>query len=85
MTTNKPVHQIKEGRVRAAIWANEGKDGVRHTVTLERFYKQGESIKSASSFYLDDIERLEKVLSQAKSWLTEQATAAEAPVAEEVA
>jgi hypothetical protein len=46
-------------------------------VTLERSYKQGDSLKSASSFYLDDIERLEKVLSEAKSWLTQQAPAAE--------
>lgn len=78
MTTNKPVHEIKERRIRAAIWANQNKDGigVRHSFTVERLYKQKESWKTASSFYLDDIELLEKVLSEAKSWLTQQATAA---------
>lgn len=81
MTANKPVNEIKEGRVRAAIWANEGTNGLRHSLTFERLYKQGESWKRASSFYPDDIERLEKVLTQAKGWLSQQA----APPAEDIA
>jgi hypothetical protein len=70
MTTNKPVHEIKEGRIRAAIWANDGKNGIRYTVTLERLYKQEGSWKKASSFYLDDIETLmTKVLPAVSSWI----------------
>jgi hypothetical protein len=77
MTNNKPVHQIKEGRVRAAFWSIGHGSPNGYTFTFERLYKQKESWKSASSFYIDDIERLEKVLSEAKSWFTQQAPAAE--------
>ena len=82
MTTNKPVHEIKEGRIRAAIWANEGPNGTRHTVTLERLYKQEGSWKRAASFYADDVPQLSKVLTEAQGWISSQAAA---PVAEEVA
>ncbi len=80
MTTNKPIHEIKEGRVRAAIWANDGKNGTRHTVTLQRLYKQEGTWKRATSFYADDVPLLTTVLTEAQRWISEQA-----PVAEEVA
>jgi hypothetical protein len=81
-TTNKPVHEIKQGRIRAAIWANESQSGTRHTVSLERLYKQEGSWKRATSFYADDVPNLTKVLTEAQGWISSQATA---PVAEEVA
>lgn len=76
MTTNKPVHQIKEGRVRAAFWQSGSWSTSQYIFKLERLYKEREFWKSSQNFYLDDIERLEKVLSEARSWLTQQATAA---------
>ena len=76
MTNNKPIHQLKEGRVRAAIWPTGSGGAHGYSFTFERLYKQKESWKSASSFYIDDIERLEKVLSEARSWFAQQATAA---------
>jgi len=33
-TGNRPVHEIRLGRVRAAIWENETKNGPRHNVTF---------------------------------------------------
>lgn len=80
MTTNKPVHEIKQGRIRAAIWINEGKNGTRHTVTLQRLYKQEGTWKRATSFYADDVPLLTQVLAEAQGWISSQA-----PVAEEVA
>jgi hypothetical protein len=77
MTTNKPVHQIKEGRVRAAFWSVGRGSPSGYTFRVERLYKEREFWKSTSSFYVDDIERLEKVLSQARSWFAQQAPAAE--------
>ena len=77
MTTNKPVHEIKEGRIRAAIWANGEGGDTRYTVTLERLYKKDGSWKRATSFYADDVENLTKVLADAKSWISSKAQAAE--------
>jgi hypothetical protein len=30
----RPVHEIRLGRIRAAIWENETQNGTRHNVTL---------------------------------------------------
>ncbi len=77
MTTNKPVHEIKQGRIRAAIWINEGKNGTRHTVTLQRLYKQEGTWKRATSFYADDVPLLTQVLAEAQGWISSQAAVAE--------
>ena len=42
MVQTRPVHEIRLGPVRAAIWANETEVGIRHSVTLERLYKDAE-------------------------------------------
>ena len=42
-TKNKPVHDIRLGAIKAAIWANSTPKGIRHSVTLTRLYKDGES------------------------------------------
>ena len=41
--TNRPVNEIRLGRIKAAIWENESKDGlIRHNVKLTRIYKDGD-------------------------------------------
>ena len=42
-TKNKPVHDIRLGAIKAAIWANSTPKGTRHSVTLTRLYKDGEA------------------------------------------
>ena len=34
-----PVHEVRLGRVRAAVWENDTKNGAMHNVTLTRLYK----------------------------------------------
>ena len=38
----RPVHEVRVGRIRAAIWENDTQNGTRHNVTLSRLYKDGE-------------------------------------------
>ena len=43
MEKKKPIHEIRLGRVRAAIWENEGDgDRVHYGVTFSRLYKDGD-------------------------------------------
>jgi len=72
MATNKPIHEIRLGKVKAAIWANDTSSGVRHNVTIERLYKDGDDWKSTSSFGRDDLPLACKVLDQAHTWIFEQ-------------
>lgn len=66
---NKPVHEIRVGRVKAVIWANETPNGPRHAVTLCRIYKTDDGWRSAENFSREDIPLAIKVLVRAHDWM----------------
>jgi hypothetical protein len=70
-----PMHEIRLGRIRAAIWENETQNGTRHNVTVSRLYKDGDEWKDSSSFGRDDLPLVAKVLDRCHSWIFEQAAA----------
>ena len=45
-----PVHEVRLGRIKAAVWENTTENGVRHNVTLSRLYKDGTQWKDSASF-----------------------------------
>ena len=65
----RPVHEIRMGRIKATIWENETRDGIRHNVSLTRIYKDGETWKDSTSFGRDDLPLLAKVADLAHSWV----------------
>lgn len=67
-----PVHEIRLGRIRAAIWENETQNGTRHNVTVSRLYKDGDDWKDSSSFGRDDLPLVGKVLDRCHSWIFDQ-------------
>ncbi len=71
---NRPVHEIRFGRIRAAIWQNETEAGTRHNVTISRLYKDGDDWKDSASFGRDDLPLVAKVCDQAHSWIFEQSS-----------
>jgi len=66
----RPVHEVRLGLVKAAIWANATREGVIHNVTFERSYKDGDEWKSTQSFGHDDLLKVAKLADQAHSWIT---------------
>lgn len=77
-STHKPVHTIRLGRVKAAIWANTTDMGIRHNVTVQRLYKKDDQWLSTDSFGRDDLPLVCKVMSLAHTWLYEKHEPAEA-------
>jgi hypothetical protein len=73
MAKQKPIHEVRLGSVKAAIWENQTESGTRHNVTVSRIYKDGEEWKSTDSFGRDDLLLLAKVLDQAHTWIFENA------------
>ena len=65
----KPVHEIRLGRIKAAIWANETENGVRHNVTISRLYKDGDEWKTSHSFGRDELPLVEKIADLAHAWI----------------
>ena len=74
-TKARPVHEVRLGRIRAAIWANETQNGTRHNVTISRIYKDGDEWKDSSSFGRDDLPLVYKVADLAHSWIFENGSA----------
>ena len=72
----RPVHEIRMGRIRAAIWENETQKGTRHNVTLSRLYKDGDDWRDSASFGRDDLPLVAKVADRAHSWIFEAASQA---------
>ena len=71
---NRPVHEVRIGSIKAAIWANEGNQGVFYNVTLSRVYKdQQRGWQTASTFGRDDLLVVAKVADLAHTWICEQA------------
>lgn len=67
----RPVHEVRMGRIRAAIWQNETENGTRHNVTVSRLYKDGDDWKDSASFGRDDLPLVAKVCDLAHSWIFE--------------
>jgi hypothetical protein len=68
-SSRKPVHEIRLGAVKAAIWANDTQSGVRHNVTIQRLYKDGDDWKTTESFGRDDLPLVGKVADMAHTWI----------------
>ena len=65
MTEKAPAQKLRCGPVEVAIWANEGKSGTFYNVTASRSFMTGEKRNYTSSFGLEDIPILEKLLAEA--------------------
>lgn len=70
----KPVHDIRIGSVRAAIWKNDTPAGVRFNATFSRLYRDKDAgeWRSTESFGRDDLLLLSKVADHVHSWICEQ-------------
>jgi hypothetical protein len=68
----KPIHEVRLGHIKAAVWRNETEVGVRYNVTFSRLYKDGDNWQSTESFGRDDLLLLAKVADQTHSWICAQ-------------
>ncbi len=74
MTRQKPIHQIRVGLLRAAVWQNDPEDrSPRFNVSITRAYKQGEEWKESRSFTRDDLPVVAKLADLAFAWIVLQA------------
>ena len=66
---NRPIHEIRLGHVKCAIFANETQAGVRHNVKLSRLYRDGEKWATTQVFGRDDLPLVSKVTDLAHTWI----------------
>ena len=70
---DRPVHEVRLGKVKAAIWRNDGDYGTRHNVTFSRIFKTENGWDNSTSFGRDDLPLVEKVANLAHLWIYENA------------
>ncbi len=75
----KPVHEVRLGYIKAAVWKNETETGARYNATFTRLYKDGDHWNSTDSFGRDDLLLLAKVADQTHSWICAQNQEAKGP------
>jgi hypothetical protein len=68
----KPIHEVRLGSIKAAVWKNDTETGVRYNVTFSRLYKDHNQWQSTDSFGRDDLLMLGKVADLAHSWIFAQ-------------
>lgn len=79
-SNNRPVHTIRYGTVRAAIWRNVVDLGAAsremYNVTFSRSYRDGDNQwKDSASFGADDLLVLAKAADEAHTWVSRQRSA----------
>jgi hypothetical protein len=76
---NRPVHTIRYGVIRAAIWKNVVDNGSvprdSYNVTFSRGYNDGKQWKDSASFGVDDLLVLAKIADEAHTWIAKQRSA----------
>lgn len=70
-TKERPVKEIRRGRIKAVIWGNETEKGTRYNVQLRRIYKEGDKWEQSDSFGVDDLLVVAKVADEAYSFITD--------------
>jgi hypothetical protein len=68
----RPAHEVRLGRIKATIWANQGDKGTWYNVTLSRSYKDGDEWKSSTSFGRDELLTVAKAADLANTWIHNQ-------------
>jgi hypothetical protein len=75
---NKPVHEVRLGRIRAAVWLNDTENGPRYNVQITRLYKdQKDKWKDSASFGREDLPLVAKVADLAMVWIYENPAGSE--------
>lgn len=72
MTQDRPVHEIRMGKIRAAVWKHPMENGVRYSVSIKRIYKTEKGWESTASFGRDDLPLVAKVADMMHTWIYEQ-------------
>ena len=74
----KPVHEIRLGRIRAAVWLNETENGPRYNVQISRLHKdKADQWKDSTSFGREDLPLVATVADRAMVWIYENPAGSE--------
>ena len=71
----KPIHEIRLGLIKARIWRKNSRNGLRHTVSAVRLFRNGDVWKESNRFGRDDLPVLRLAIDRAHTWILEHSGA----------
>jgi hypothetical protein len=71
-STSKPVHEIRLGQIRAAVWANETQGRQWFNVSITRSFQDQGKWKEWPSYARDDLPIVSMVADMAYAWIWSQ-------------
>ena len=67
-TSNQPVETLRDGRLKATVWENDGEKGVYHTVKLAKVYQDKDGqLQETSSFSAGELLRIAELARESHS------------------
>ena len=69
MNAEKPIHEIRLGKIKVSLWANRADNGMRYNATVCRLYRDGDNWKTSESFGRDELPLVIKALDMAHTWM----------------
>lgn len=72
VVANRPVHEIRLGKVKAAIWRKETEHGPRYSVVFGRIYRTEQGWETSTSFGRDELPLVTRVSDLVHLWIYEQ-------------
>ena len=66
---DRPVHEIRLGRIKAAIWRNENESSTWFSVSITRIYKTESGWETSNTFSRDELPLVSKVADMAHTWI----------------
>lgn len=80
MSNNAPVYEVKIGRVRGTVWANESENGTWYAVAFSKLYKdRDDKWQDSVYFSKEDLPLLIKAADQLHTWLYQPVEKEEGP------
>ena len=78
--SSQPIQEIRLGLIRASIWENATKHGVRYSIIFTKLYKAADRWQDTAHFSRDDLPLVSKVADLAHAWILQQTQRLTAPV-----
>lgn len=71
----QPAHEIRRGLIKARIWRKKTSTGIRHSVSVIRLYRNGDTWKESTRFGREDLPLVSLILDLAHTWIYQAAAA----------
>jgi hypothetical protein len=65
----QPVYELRRGLIIVRVWRKHARSGTRHTVSVTRLFRDGDTWKQSARFGRDDIPLLRLLLDEAHTWI----------------